>query len=109
MQHRERGGGVQIDDEVTVGDRIHRVVRDAVEAELACDRLTVDGVRHAGQSARAEREHVGASARLRHAFAVAREHRLVRLQVMREQYRLGALCVCVAGHDRARLALRDIE
>src|SRR5262245_63513545 len=49
--------------------------------------------------------HVDASETARQSLAVALEHLVVSQQMMRKQHRLGALQVCVAGHDDVQILL----
>ena len=82
---------------------------DAVEAEVARDGLAVEGEAAAGQRAGAERQHVGAAARLAEALPIAREHLEVRQQVVRPQHRLRAARVRVAGDDGVGIARGQVE
>ena len=63
VRRADRGGAEVVEDEVAVGDRVDRVRRDAVEAELVGDHAAVGVEVHAGQRARAERQRAGLRAR----------------------------------------------
>ena len=119
--HRANGRRVEvIQDEVTVGDRVDRVRRHAVESERLGDHPAVGVEVHAGQRARPQREVRGLIRREAKARAIAIEHPHVRQQVVREVDRLRALQVRVARqrpvgvaigrvdqHGHQRLDLRD--
>ena len=89
----------KLNDVVTVGHRVHGVGADRVETELPRDVGAIDGVGDAGQGAAAERQDVDAAQAIAQAVRVAVEHLEVGEQVVREQHRLRALQVSVAGHD----------
>ena len=61
VHHRRGGGGLELDDEVAVGDGVDAVAARRGETELAGDELAVDRVGDAGESAGAERQLVGAA------------------------------------------------
>ena len=61
VHHRRGRGGLELDDEVAVGDGVDAVAADAAEAELAGDELAVERVGDAGEGAGAERQLVGAA------------------------------------------------
>jgi hypothetical protein len=51
MDHAERDGRERLDDEVAVADRIQRVGRDPVEAELLRRDLAIEWIARAGERA----------------------------------------------------------
>ena len=70
----ELGAGEdELGREVAVADRVERVLGDGLEAEVAGQRLAVEGERGAGERARAERQHVDPPPRVAQALAVAHE------------------------------------
>jgi hypothetical protein len=80
---RAGGGGRQVvQHEVTVGDRVDRVGRDAFEAQLGGDGGAVGVEVHAGERARAERQRGRLGLREREALAVAQQHPDVGQQVV---------------------------
>ena len=102
VHHDERGAGGELDREVAVGDRVQRVRRDVLEAQLARDPLAVDREGGAGERRRAQRQHVHAPAAVGEPRAVALEHRRVGEQVVAEGDRLRDLQVREAGHHQRR-------
>ena len=83
--------------EVTIGDRVERVVEGSGEAELVGDELRVEWKARPGERAGAEGRHVGAGDAIAPAIDVAHERPEMREQVVREQHGLRALEVRVAG------------
>ena len=104
MHGRDRRGGQELDRRVAVRDRVHAVGRDAREAELARDEAPIEGEACARQRAGAERQLVGARAAVAEARPVARQHLVIGEQVVREEDRLRALEVRVAGEERVAMA-----
>ena len=90
---------MEFQEEVPVGDGVHAVCTDGVEAELICDELAVEGVGDAGEGAAAEGEDGGGVPALLEAALVSLEHLKIGEEVMGQQDGLGALEVGVAGHD----------
>ena len=72
------------------------------ELERARDRRGIEGQARTRERARAERRHVGTRETVVPAVDVARQRPEVREQMMREQHRLRALQVRVAGQARSR-------
>ena len=101
VHHGDGGGGVKIDHEVPVGDRVHAVCGDGGEAELFGDAFAVYGIGNAGEGAAAEGHHVRHLVDLPKPLAVASQHLEVGEHVVGKQDGLGPLHVGVAGHDRA--------
>ena len=104
----ELGAGErELGREVAVAHRVERVLGDALEAEVAGQRLAVQGQGGAGQRARAQRQHVHAPPRVCQPLAVAHQRPGVRAQEMAERDGLRRAHVRVAGHDGAgaRLAV----
>ena len=99
----------EIEGEIAIAGDIHAVAGDAVEAEVGGDRLAVEGKAAAGEGAGAERENVGAAARLFEALPIAQEHFEVGEQVVRPEHGLGAAHVGIAGNDGAGVHLREPE
>ena len=93
----ERRDEQRLGDEVTVGDRVERVVERGREAELVGDELRIERQARTRERARAERRHVGALEAVAPAIEIAAQRPEVREQMMREQHRLRALEVRVAG------------
>jgi hypothetical protein len=109
VREQDRGRGEELHDEVAVGDRIHAVLGDAREAELFCDDPSGRSV---GSCPRSLRSRAGGRRCARgnpRSAVVAREHVMVREQVMAEQHGLRALQVRVAGQDRVAIAVGDVE
>ena len=101
-------GGEELDGDVAVGDGVDAVRGDAREAELARDVRRGRAAKPVPASAPAPSGSSSARARQsREAAAVAREHLVVGEEVMREEDRLGALQVRVAGQQRVRVAARE--
>jgi hypothetical protein len=105
----QRRRGQELDHVVAVAHRVHAVRGGRAEAEVARERLAIDGEGGTGQRSRAEREAVVAPAAVAEALAVAGQHRHVGQQVVRQEDRLSALHVRVAGHGRGRVLLRAVE
>ena len=99
MHHADGGGGVEFQEEVPVGDGVHAVGTDGVEAELICNELAVEGVGDAGEGAAAKGKDGGGVPALLEAPLVSLEHVKIGEEVMGQQDGLGALEVGVAGHD----------
>ncbi len=99
--HAEHGCRRQeLRDVVPVGHGVHAVRAGHGEAQVAGERLAVDGEGRAGQRGRAQRQHVDAPGAVGEALAIAVEHADVGEEVMGEEHRLGALEVRVPGHRR---------
>ena len=77
--------------------------------ELVGDGLAIDGVRDAGEGATAERQLVHDGHGVEEAVQIAIEHLHVGEHVMREEHRLGALEVRVAGHDGVGVLLGEVD
>jgi len=77
-----RGRAQEVQDEVPIGDGVHRVGRDAVEAELGGDRRTVGGEVHPRERPRAQRGLPGLARGEREAVTIAQKHPDVGEQVM---------------------------
>ena len=92
----DRGRAQVVEHEVTVRDRVQRVLHHAVEAERARHRLAARVPVHAGERARAERQLRGRARGVGEPLEVAPEHPEVREQVVREVDGLRALQVRVA-------------
>ena len=86
-------------DVVAVADGVEAVGINCVEVQLVSYVLTVDREGRAGKCACAERHDVAAFVHAFEAGEIALEHGEVRHHVMREQDRLRALEMRVAGHD----------
>ena len=107
MHAGDGGGGQVLQHVVAVADGIQAVGAHRREAEVARQRLAVDGERGAGQGGRAQRQHVGPRVAAGEALAVALEHENVGQQVMGEDDRLRALQVRVARHRRVHRLRRS--
>ncbi len=105
VDHREGRRSHQLDHEVAIGDGIERVGGDAVEAEFAGGRLTVERIAGTGERTRAERGDVGAAPAVGQPAAIALRHLDVGQQVMREEDRLGRLDVGRPGQDGVAVTL----
>ena len=73
------------------------------------DGLAVEGKAAAGEGAGAERQNVGAAARLFEALPIAQEHLEIGEQVVRPEHGLRAAHVGVSGNDGAGVHLREPE
>src|SRR6266851_1223631 len=100
MHHDERRVGAELDRKVAVGDRVERVLAQALEAELARHARAVDRETGAGERCGAERQPVDAAAALREPLPVALQHLDVSEQVMAEGDRLRDLQVREARHQQ---------
>ena len=109
VDHPEGDRGEHLDHEIAIRDRVERVGRHAVEAELARRRLAIERVARPRQRAGPERRDVDPDARIGQAAPIALGHLDVRQQVMREQDRLGRLDVGRAGQDGGALAFRKAD
>ena len=109
MHHHERRRGGEFDGEVPVGYRVERVGADRIEPELARDLHPVDREARAGERCASERQPVHARAAVAKPFEIAREHRLVREQMMAEDDRLCHLQMRVAGHDGVGVPQREVD
>ena len=104
--HQTGGGSSnELDHEVAAGDGVHRVGRDAAEAQLPRQEVAVYGVGDAGQGAGAQGKLVGPLAAVQQPPPVALQHPEVGQQVVGEEDGLGVLQVGVAGHDDAQVGL----
>ena len=95
---------------VAVAHRVEAVGADGGEAEIAGERLAVD--REGGARRAPPRPSGSTSARARpcpEALAIALEHEHVGEQMVREDHRLGALQVRVAGHRRLDVLLGALD
>ena len=104
-----RRGAQVVQDEVAVGDRVDRVGRDALEAELGRHGAAIGGEVDPRQRPGAERQRrrlLGGEAQPR---AVALEHPHVGEQVMAQVDRLGALQVRVARQRPVEVALGGVD
>ena len=104
-----RRGAQVVQDEVAVGDRVDRVGRDALEAELGRHGAAIGGEVDPRQRPGAERQRrrlLGGEAQPR---AVALEHPHVGEQVVAEVDRLGALQVRVARQRPVEVALGGVD
>ena len=108
MYEQDRRGREKLRDEIAIRDRVHAVARRARESELGCHQLRVDRQRRARDRSRAQWQNVRARVCVTHALVVAREHVVVREQVMAEQHRLGTLQMRVPGHDGVDVRLRRL-
>src|SRR5258708_1109611 len=106
MHLRERSRRDKIHDEVAIRHRVDAVGGDRFETERTRDHPAIKRKCGRGQRARAERHHRSTRARLLESLAVAAEHLDVGEQMMRQRYRLRALQMSVAGHDRTNMPLR---
>jgi hypothetical protein len=77
-----RGGRQVVQHEVAVGDRVDRVGRHPLEAQLGGHGGAVGVEVHAGERARAERQRRRLGLREREALAVAQQHPDIREQVV---------------------------
>ena len=82
MHGADRGGAQVVEHEVAVGDRVERVLDDAVESQRAGDRRAAGVPVDARQRARAERQVRGRAGGIREPVEVAAEHPEVGEQVM---------------------------
>ncbi len=103
------GGGEVVEREVARGDRVDRVLGDAVEAELGGDGCAVELVVEPDRGPGAERQLETRLARGRQAAAVAVEHPDVGEQVLGERGDLGALEVRVGGQQGLDVPCRPLE
>src|ERR1043166_4764052 len=106
MDEEDRRGGDEFERKIAVADAVDAVFRNAREAEQPGNIAAIDRQRRARERAGAEREDVDALQAIAHALGVALEHLGVREQMVREEHRLRALEMRVAGHDDVDMALR---
>ena len=115
VHHAQRCGSAELDGKVTVTDGVERVLADLSlagvidHAESPGDTLTVQRVAGARKRGSPQRQPVGASAHLKHAFSVAPEHLHVSQQVVPEADRLCHLEVGKAGQNHLGISLGNIE
>ena len=100
-----RRGRQVVDDEVAVGDRVERVGRDALEAEVGGHRRPVEVVVQAHGGAGAERQLEAGVEGDGEPVAVALEHPEPGQQVLGQRGDLGALQVRVGRHHRLEVRL----
>ena len=100
MHHRHRARVEERRREVAIRRRVHAVVDDAREAEVAGERVDVDGVRRAGNRAGAERQRVAFVARGLQAREIAAQRRRVRQEEVRDEHRLRRTEVRERRHQR---------
>ena len=104
------GGRAQVvEHEVSVRNRVERVLRDRAEAELLRDEHAAGVEVHPGESARAERQLVGGGHAEVESLRVAPELPEPGQQVVGQVDRLGALHVGVAGQRPVEVALRQLD
>ncbi len=111
----ERAGRGELDVDVPVGDRVHRVLGDP-RAALRVDKsklprreFPVDGERRAGDGTRAERAYVCLVGYLQKTGMVALQHLHPGEQVVGDEDRLRPLKVRVAGDDHVPVRLRGAK
>ena len=102
MHGHDRAGVLEVEQEVSVRDRVEGVLDHAGKAEVARGHLAVERIARAGERRSAERVGVGGVEGGGKACEVALEHPGVGQQVVRKEHRLRVLQVRHAGkHGRA--------
>jgi len=108
--HRHDGAGVmQVEEEITVGNRIERVGNHARKAKFGSRHLTIERIARAGKRGSAQRTVVGGIKGCLQACKVAREHPGIRQQMMRQQHGLSVLHVRVARQNHLVVLLSRIH
>ena len=105
----KRRTGAELDRKIAIGDGIDRVLADAIETQLFCDGLAIDGERAAGQRGSPERQAVHALAAVAEPLRVPREHLEIGHEVMRKRHRLRHLHVGEPRHHRLGVRISQVE
>ena len=106
----ERGACLaEVEQEVAVAGRVHRIGGGGGEAEFACGDGAVEREGRAGDGSGAERAEIHAGACVGEAAEVALEHGNIGKQPVGDQDRLGALEMGVAGHHLVAGLLGEVE
>ena len=111
MDHREGGGGLELRDEIAVGDGVEAVGRDRGKSQIPRDGDAVERKSRSGAGARAERRDGRAAAAVRQPREVPQQHLGVGVERVREKNRLRGARVGAGRHDDAlgERHLRPIE
>ena len=108
--HRHDGSGVmQIEQEITVGNRIERVGNHARKAKFGSRHLAIERIARTGKRGSTQRAVVGGIKGGLQARKVAREHPGIRQQMMRQQHGLSVLHVRVARQNHLVVLLSRIH
>ena len=110
QMHRHDGAGVmQIEQEITVGNRIERVGNHARKAKFGSRHLAIERIARTGKRGSTQRAVVGGIKGGLQARKVAREHPGVRQQMMRQQHGLSMLHVRIARQNHLLVLLGRIH
>src|SRR2546430_4750028 len=96
-------------NEVAIADCIETILADASKSEFACDQFAIKDDAGTGERAGAERQNVSSFQTIIKAFEIARERFDLAQQIVREQNRLGALQMRVAGHNKIDMLFGEID
>ena len=96
MDHAHTCRVIEIEQEITIGNGIERIRDRRSEPKCSGGRITVERIGGACERRRTERVHIGRIERLTQAIEIAREHPVVRHEMMREQHRLSMLKMRIA-------------
>ena len=108
--HGHDGAGVmQIEQEITVGNRIERVGDHARKAKFGSRHLAIERIARTGKRGSTKRAVVGGIKGGLQARKVAREHPEIRQQMMREQHGLSVLHMRVARQNHLVVLLGRIH
>ena len=108
--HGHDGAGVmQIEQEITVGNRIERVGNHARKAKFGSRHLAIERIARTGKRGSTQRTVVGGIKGGLQACKVAREHPGIRQQMMRQQHGLSVLHMRVTRQNHLVVLLSRIH
>ena len=96
-------------NEVAIADCIETILAEVSKSEFACDQFAIKDDAGTGERAGAERQNVSSFQTIIKAFEIARERFDLAQQIVREQNRLGALQMRVAGHNKIDMLFGEID
>ena len=82
MHHQDRGGGTELNGEITVGNGIETVAGDAGKAELFGNKFAIDVKSCPGQSSGAEGQNIDPLVEITEAFGISFQHLVIGEHVM---------------------------
>ena len=110
QMHRHDGAGVmQIEQEITVGNRIERVGNHACKTKFCSRHLTIERIARTGKRGSTQRAVVSGIKGGLQAYKVTRKHPGIRQQMMREQHGLSVLHMRIARQNHLVVLLGRIH
>ena len=96
MDHAHACRVIEIEQEIAIGNGIERIRDRRGKPKRSGGRITIERIGGACERRRTERIHISCVERLTQAIEIAREHPVVRHEMMREQHRLSMLKMRIA-------------